>query len=147
MGQYSQIETVSLIVSRLYSRVKCKASGNGAVPNFYMVGDYTKQKYLASMEGALYSGKLGAQSIVEVTFPSNFSEMTWRLIDGFGGNNQPQIHTAKYFTVMGIKIRKAVSVCLSNPGSIWTWTKYWQKKGRQQVSLRYLHTIFKSKLC
>jgi len=31
-----------------------------------MVGDYTKQKYLASMEGALFSGKLGAQAIVEV---------------------------------------------------------------------------------
>ena len=37
-----------------------------AVPNFYMVGDYTKQQYLASMEGALFSGKLGAQAIVEV---------------------------------------------------------------------------------
>lgn len=31
-----------------------------------MVGDYTKQKYLASMEGALFSGKLGAEAIVEV---------------------------------------------------------------------------------
>jgi hypothetical protein len=38
-----------------------------AVSNFYMVGDYTKQKYLASMEGALFSGKLGAQAVVEVT--------------------------------------------------------------------------------
>ena len=37
-----------------------------AVSNFYMVGDYTKQKYLASMEGALFSGKLGAKAIVEV---------------------------------------------------------------------------------
>lgn len=37
-----------------------------AVKNFYMVGDYTKQKYLASMEGALFSGKLGAEAIVDV---------------------------------------------------------------------------------
>ena len=37
-----------------------------AVSNFYMVGDYTKQRYLASMEGALFSGKLGAKAIVEV---------------------------------------------------------------------------------
>lgn len=33
-----------------------------------MVGDYTKQKYLASMEGALFSGKLGAKAIVEVRY-------------------------------------------------------------------------------
>lgn len=26
--------------------------------NFYLAGDYTKQKYLASMEGAVFSGKL-----------------------------------------------------------------------------------------
>ena len=31
-----------------------------------MVGDYTKQRYLASMEGALFSGKLGAKAVVEV---------------------------------------------------------------------------------
>lgn len=39
-----------------------------AVDNFYLVGDFTKQKYLASMEGALFSGKLGAEAIVEVHF-------------------------------------------------------------------------------
>lgn len=38
-----------------------------AVDNFYLVGDFTKQKYLASMEGALFSGKLGAEAIVEVS--------------------------------------------------------------------------------
>ncbi|KHG17927.1 15-cis-phytoene desaturase, chloroplastic/chromoplastic [Gossypium arboreum] len=32
---------------------------------FYLAGDYTKQKYLASMEGAVLSGKLCAQSIVQ----------------------------------------------------------------------------------
>ncbi len=34
--------------------------------NFYLSGDYTKQKYLASMEGAILSGKLAAKAIVEV---------------------------------------------------------------------------------
>ena len=28
------------------------------ISNFYLAGDYTKQKYLASMEGAVFSGKL-----------------------------------------------------------------------------------------
>ena len=36
------------------------------VPNFYLSGDYTKQKYLASMEGAVLSGKLAAKAIAEV---------------------------------------------------------------------------------
>lgn len=35
------------------------------VSNFYLAGDYTKQKYLASMEGAIFSGKLAAEAIVE----------------------------------------------------------------------------------
>lgn len=35
------------------------------VPNLYLAGDYTKQRYLASMEGAVFSGKLCAQAIAE----------------------------------------------------------------------------------
>lgn len=35
------------------------------IPNFYLAGDFTKQKYLASMEGAIYSGKLAAEQIVQ----------------------------------------------------------------------------------
>eukprot|EP00775_Hariotina_reticulata_P010931 gene10931-11085_t len=35
------------------------------ISNFYLAGDYTKQKYLASMEGAIYSGKLAAEAVVE----------------------------------------------------------------------------------
>jgi 15-cis-phytoene desaturase len=35
------------------------------ISNFYLAGDYTKQKYLASMEGAVLSGKLAAQAIAE----------------------------------------------------------------------------------
>ncbi|KKI99927.1 15-cis-phytoene desaturase [Prochlorothrix hollandica] len=35
------------------------------IPNFYLTGDYTMQRYLASMEGAVLSGKLTARAIVE----------------------------------------------------------------------------------
>ena len=31
-----------------------------------MSGDFTKQRYLASMEGAVFSGKLAAEAIVQV---------------------------------------------------------------------------------
>jgi phytoene desaturase len=34
-----------------------------SVPNFFLCGDYTRQDYLASMEGAVLSGKQAAQSI------------------------------------------------------------------------------------
>ncbi len=33
------------------------------IPNFYLAGDYTMQRYLASMEGAVLSGKLCAQVV------------------------------------------------------------------------------------
>ncbi|MGC1393824.1 MAG: FAD-dependent oxidoreductase, partial [Coleofasciculaceae cyanobacterium] len=33
------------------------------IANFYLTGDYTMQRYLASMEGAVLSGKLTAQAI------------------------------------------------------------------------------------
>ena len=35
-----------------------------SVPNFYLCGDYTRQEYLASMEGAVLSGKRVAERIV-----------------------------------------------------------------------------------
>ncbi|XP_022722505.1 phytoene dehydrogenase, chloroplastic/chromoplastic-like [Durio zibethinus] len=38
------------------------------IEGFCLAGDYTKQKYLGSMEGAVLSGKLCAQSIVQVLF-------------------------------------------------------------------------------
>jgi 15-cis-phytoene desaturase len=33
------------------------------IPNFFLAGDYTMQRYLASMEGAVLSGKLCAQAV------------------------------------------------------------------------------------
>ncbi|KAJ0043181.1 hypothetical protein Pint_17765 [Pistacia integerrima] len=38
------------------------------IEGFYLAGDYTKQEYLASMEGAVLSGKLCAQAIIQVHF-------------------------------------------------------------------------------
>ncbi|CAK7348922.1 unnamed protein product [Dovyalis caffra] len=35
------------------------------IEGFYLAGDYTKQKYLASMEGAVLSGKFCAQAVVQ----------------------------------------------------------------------------------
>ncbi len=42
-----------------------RPSQRSPIPNFYLAGDYTKQKYLASMEGAIFSGKLVTEAVVE----------------------------------------------------------------------------------
>nr|BAS69430.1 phytoene desaturase [Rhododendron kiusianum x Rhododendron indicum]BAS69572.1 phytoene desaturase [Rhododendron kiusianum x Rhododendron indicum] len=43
----------------------CRPLQRSPVEGFYLAGDYTKQKYLASMEGAVLSGKFCAQAIVQ----------------------------------------------------------------------------------
>jgi 15-cis-phytoene desaturase len=35
------------------------------IPGLSLAGDYTKQKYLATMEGAVYSGRLAAETVLE----------------------------------------------------------------------------------
>ena len=65
-----------------------------------MVGDYTKQRYLASMEGALFSGKLGAKAIVEVgasavsrvPVAASWQRPTWepRLQDDLSGSHSQE---------------------------------------------------------
>jgi len=46
------------------------------IPNFYLSGDYTMQRYLASMEGAVLSGKLTAQAIQEDLTSDRFSALS-----------------------------------------------------------------------
>lgn len=54
----------------------CRPLQKSPVEGFYLAGDYTKQKYLASMEGATLSGKLCAQAIVKVSLTDYFM-MSW----------------------------------------------------------------------
>lgn len=44
---------------------KYRPSQSTPVPNFYLAGDYTRQDYLASMEGAVLSGKQAAARIAQ----------------------------------------------------------------------------------
>lgn len=41
----------------------CRSPQVTLIPNFYLMGDYTMQRCLASMEGTVLSGKLTAQVI------------------------------------------------------------------------------------
>jgi 15-cis-phytoene desaturase len=43
------------------------------IPNFFLSGDFTMQRYLASMEGAVLSGKLTARAITEAMLPTAFT--------------------------------------------------------------------------
>ncbi|EFJ23885.1 hypothetical protein SELMODRAFT_232430 [Selaginella moellendorffii] len=45
----------------------CRPLQRSPLRGFYLAGDFTKQKYLASMEGAVLSGKLCAMSIVQAS--------------------------------------------------------------------------------
>lgn len=67
--------TQILICRSVYKTVPgtepCRPLQKSPIEGFYLAGDYTKQKYLASMEGAVLSGKLCAQAIVQVR---NFSD-------------------------------------------------------------------------
>ena len=40
------------------------------IPNFFLCGDYTRQNYLASMEGAVLSGKRVAARVREAELPA-----------------------------------------------------------------------------
>ena len=73
----SKLDQAYEIVDRLVGSEMCIRDSYKAVPgcqefrpsqkspikNFFLAGDYTMQKYLASMEGAVLSGKLCAESI------------------------------------------------------------------------------------
>lgn len=50
--------TLLVAVLAAEAHMLCRPTQRSPMSNFYLAGDYTKQKYLASMEGAVFSGKL-----------------------------------------------------------------------------------------
>jgi 15-cis-phytoene desaturase len=57
------VKTPRSVYKAIPGRQACRPSQVTPIPNFYLTGDYTMQRYLASMEGAVLSGKLTAQAI------------------------------------------------------------------------------------
>lgn len=55
----------ALSLSSVTAIPMCRPTQKTPIDNFYLCGCYTKQKYLASMEGAIFSGKLAAREIVD----------------------------------------------------------------------------------
>jgi 15-cis-phytoene desaturase len=59
------VKTPRSVYKATSGRQACRPSQKTPISNFYLSGDYTMQKYLASMEGAVLSGKLTAQEIAK----------------------------------------------------------------------------------
>ncbi|KAG6525435.1 hypothetical protein ZIOFF_015391 [Zingiber officinale] len=63
--KYHVVKTPRSVYKTIPGCEPCRPLQRSPVEGFYLAGDYTKQKYLASMEGAVLSGKLCAQAIVQ----------------------------------------------------------------------------------
>ncbi|CAI9114532.1 OLC1v1015280C2 [Oldenlandia corymbosa var. corymbosa] len=63
--KYHVVKTPRSVYKTVPGTEPCRPLQRSPVKGFYLAGDYTKQKYLASMEGAVLSGKLCAQAIVQ----------------------------------------------------------------------------------
>ncbi|KAL0414982.1 UNVERIFIED_CONTAM: 15-cis-phytoene desaturase, chloroplastic/chromoplastic [Sesamum latifolium] len=63
--KYHVVKTPRSVYKTVPGTEPCRPLQKSPIDGFYLAGDYTKQKYLASMEGAVLSGKLCAQAIVQ----------------------------------------------------------------------------------
>ncbi|MCG8364088.1 MAG: 15-cis-phytoene desaturase [Pseudanabaenales cyanobacterium] len=61
--KYKVVKTPRSVYQATPGRQAYRPSQPTPISNFYLTGDYTLQRYLASMEGAVLSGKLTAQAI------------------------------------------------------------------------------------
>ncbi|HEY9608503.1 15-cis-phytoene desaturase [Allocoleopsis sp.] len=61
--KYKVVKTPRSVYKATPGRQQYRPSQVTPIDNFYLTGDYTMQRYLASMEGAVLSGKLTAQAI------------------------------------------------------------------------------------
>jgi len=63
--KYHVVKTPRSVYKATPGRQQHRPTQKSPIANFYLTGDYTMQRYLASMEGAVLSGKLTAQTIVD----------------------------------------------------------------------------------
>jgi len=63
LRKYKVVKTPRSVYKAVPGCQEFRPSQKSPIKNFFLAGDYTMQKYLASMEGAVLSGKLCAESI------------------------------------------------------------------------------------
>ena len=63
LRKYKVVKTPKSVYKAVPGCQELRPSQRSPIKNFFLAGDYTMQKYLASMEGAVLSGKLCAETI------------------------------------------------------------------------------------
>ncbi len=63
--KYKVVKTPRSVYTATPGRQACRPDQATPIANFFLSGSYTMQRYLGSMEGAVLSGKLTAQAIVD----------------------------------------------------------------------------------
>ncbi len=63
--KYHVVKTPRSVYKAIPGRQGYRPSQKTPIANFYLAGDFTMQKYLGSMEGAVLSGKLAAQTLAQ----------------------------------------------------------------------------------
>ncbi|WP_088240425.1 15-cis-phytoene desaturase [Calothrix rhizosoleniae] len=71
--KYHVVKTPRSVYKAIPGRQAYRPSQETPISNFYLTGDYTMQRYLASMEGAVLSGKLTARAITKAPPEANSS--------------------------------------------------------------------------
>jgi len=59
------VKTPRSVYAAIPGRNKYRPSQRTPIPNFTLAGDWTSQKFLGSMEGAVLGGKLAAEVVAE----------------------------------------------------------------------------------
>ncbi len=72
--KYHVVKTPRSVYKATPGRQNYRPSQQTPIDNFYLTGDYTMQRYLASMEGAVLSGKLTARAITEAHSEAHSSQ-------------------------------------------------------------------------
>merc|ERR1711924_590805 len=65
LEKFKFVRTPQSVYKTLPNLEPCRPTQKTPIKNFFLAGDFTKQQYLASMEGAVLSGKLCANEIVK----------------------------------------------------------------------------------
>merc|ERR1719454_2703979 len=67
LRKYAVVKTPRSVYAAIPGRNKYRPSQETPIPHFTMAGDWTSQKFLGSMEGAVLAGKLAAEVVVDKT--------------------------------------------------------------------------------
>lgn len=65
LRKYAVVKVPRSVYAAIPGRNKYRPSQRSPIPNLTMAGDWTSQKYLGSMEGAVFGGKLAAEVVAK----------------------------------------------------------------------------------